>query len=112
MVRSDWLYSTHLGWKTPLWLAGLALAAVGTVLLVRAFLRARDPFFRLLTYSLIGAAAVVALFDTNSGFRIELVFLPPIAVGLALVTDKVRARLRRAGRERGLHRIPRRPSPA
>ncbi|MBK5218929.1 MAG: hypothetical protein JJE35_03970 [Thermoleophilia bacterium] len=84
LLDFDLEYGTHLGAWTPFWFLGLALAAVGVVLLVRR-LRSDDPYFRLAAYSLLGAAAYVAIFGTYSAFRQEIVFLPPVAVALALV---------------------------
>jgi hypothetical protein len=110
LIRADLTYGTHVGWPAPLWYGGLALVAVGVVLLIKS-VRAADPFFPLLCYSLVGAALFVALFADYSGLREELVFIPPIAVGLALLVDKasnsealkrLRARLvRRAALARG-----------
>jgi hypothetical protein len=106
LARLDLQYGTGLGWQTPLWYLGILLAAIGAVLLVRSAVRG-DPFFLLHGYSLIGAAVFIAIFDGYSGFREELVFLPPAAVGLALlakrVEDRVRVRASRDG-ERGARR--------
>jgi hypothetical protein len=110
LIREDLAYGTHVGWAAPLWYVGLAVLAVGVALLIKS-VRAADPFFPLLGYSLVGAVLFVALFADYSGLREELVFIPPIAVGLALLVDKasnsealkrLRARLvRRAALARG-----------
>jgi hypothetical protein len=88
LIRADLTWGvTDLGLLAPIWYLGLALAAVGVVLLIRSA-RAGDPFFLLHCYSLIGAAILVALFGDYSGLRQELVFIPPLAVGLALLVDR------------------------
>ena len=58
------------------WYLGLALAIAGAVLLIRKLVSDRDPFFRLLGCSLLGAAIFIALFDDYSALREELVFIP------------------------------------
>lgn len=77
----------------------LAIAGVGIVLLVIR-LRDPDPFFRLATYALPGAALYVLLFGAYSGMRQEIVFVPPLAVALALAFERgaaaIRARSARA----------------
>jgi hypothetical protein len=101
LARLDLQYGTGLGWQTPLWYLGILLAAAGVVLLVRSAARG-DLFFLLHGYSLIGAAVFLAVFDGYSAFREELVFLPPVAVGLALlakgVDDRVRMKVNRSPR--------------
>jgi hypothetical protein len=93
LARLDLEYGTGLGWQTPLWYLGILLVAGGVVLLVRSAARG-DPFFLLHGYSLIGAAAFLAIFDGYSAFREELVFLPPVAVGLALLAKRAATRVR------------------
>jgi hypothetical protein len=97
LLRSDLGYGTHLGWESPLWYLGLAVAVVGVILLVGR-LRNGDPYFRLAAYGLLGAALYVALFGAFSDLRQEVVFVPSLAVALALALE------RGAGlvRERGL----------
>jgi hypothetical protein len=87
LLGSDLSYGTHLGWEMPLWYLGLAIAAVGVVLLVRR-LRNGDPFFRLAAYGLLGAALYVALFGRFSDMRQEIVFVPSLAVALALAFER------------------------
>ena len=89
MLHSDLTYGLDLGWEAFPWYAGLALAAIGLLLLVKGT-AAADPFFRLHRYSIIGAIAVLAVAGPQtSDFRLELVFLPPVAVALALVGERV-----------------------
>ena len=81
LLRADLTWGvTDLGLLAPIWYIGLALAAVGVVLLIRSAWGS-DPFFRLHCYSLIGAAILLALFGDYSGLREELVLIPPLAVG-------------------------------
>jgi hypothetical protein len=96
MLHSDLTYGLDLGWETFPWYAGLALAAIGLFLLVKRT-PAADPFFRLQRYSILGAIAVLAVAGPqDSAFRLELVFLPPIAVALALVGERVAEHLKAA----------------
>jgi hypothetical protein len=88
LVQHDLNYGTGLGWQAPLWYIGLALAAVGVVLLIKKSVRSRDVFFPLNCYALVGAAVFVAFADDYTDFRDELAFLPPIAIALALLADK------------------------
>jgi hypothetical protein len=87
LFSSDLRYGTHLGWEGPLWYLGLIVAALGIVLLVKR-LRDPDPFFRLAAYALPGAALYVLLFGAYSGMRQEIVFVPPLAVALALACER------------------------
>jgi 4-amino-4-deoxy-L-arabinose transferase-like glycosyltransferase len=98
LVREDLLYGTHLGAWAPVWYVGLALGAAGLALLLIS-VRRPDPFFRLLAYSVVGGFVFLLLFGAYTGLRQELVLVPPIAVGLALLmetaTKWVAARRRR-----------------
>jgi 4-amino-4-deoxy-L-arabinose transferase-like glycosyltransferase len=87
LLRADLSYGTHLGIEGVPWYLGLALALVGIVLLVRR-LPEKDVFYRLAAYALPGAALYVLLFAKDSGMRQEIVFLPPLAVALALVLER------------------------
>lgn len=93
LLRSDFSYGSHLGWEGPLWYLGLAVAAAGVVLLALR-LRRPDPFFRLAAYALPGAALYVLLFGAYSGMRQEIVFVPPLAVALALACERGAALIR------------------
>jgi hypothetical protein len=101
LIRADLDYGTSLGWQAPLWYIGLALVAVGVVLLITRSVRSPDLFFPLHCYALVGAAVFVAFADDYTGFRDELTSLPAVAVALALLADTAwrwyaaRARARR-----------------
>jgi hypothetical protein len=100
LIHNDLTYGTGLGWQGPFWYLGLVVVVVGAILLIRAAYRG-DQFFLLCAYALIGGTLFVALYDAYSHFREELVFLPPAAVGLALLSRYLGDRLRRhAGRWR------------
>lgn len=116
LLGDDLGYGTHLGWEGPLWYLGLAVAAFGIVLLFKR-LREPDAFFRLATYALPGAALYVLLFGAYSGMRQEIVFVPPLAVALALALERgiafIRARSARVPLPRpGRGRPPQPPRPA
>lgn len=87
LLTSDFRYGTHLGWEGPLWYLGLAIAAAGVVLLAMR-LRRPDPFYRLAAYALPGAVLYVLLFDSYSAMRQEIVFVPPLAVAVALALEQ------------------------
>lgn len=95
LVSADASYGTHLGVEGVLWYFGLAVALYGLFLLVKKLPRP-DSFFRLAAYALPGAALYVLLFGRYSDLRQEIVFLPPLAVALALAVERgielVRAR--------------------
>ena len=87
LVEDDLHYGDSLtGAGGALWVVFLLALAVGLVLLLRS-LRDTDPYFRLLSYSLLGAAVYVALFADYSGLRQEIAFLPGVAVCLALLFE-------------------------
>lgn len=86
LVRSDFDYGSKLGLEGPFWYLGLAIALVGAGIMVWRLRRA-DPFFRLATYSLLGAVVYVGLFGRYSEMRQELAFIPGLAVGLAVAGE-------------------------
>jgi hypothetical protein len=95
LLSSDLSYGTHLGLQGIFWYLGLAIAFFGVFLLVKRLPRP-DSFYRLAVYALPGAALYVLLFGDYSAMRQEIVFVPPLAVALALAlergTELVRAR--------------------
>jgi hypothetical protein len=93
LLNKDLRYGTGLGWEAPLWYLGLALVAVGAILLIKSAARG-DQFFLLHSYALVGAGVFVAIYDSYSLLREELAFLPPAAVALALVVRQIEERLR------------------
>lgn len=87
LIGMDSSYGTHLGAATGfLWYLGLAIALFGVVLLVKRLWR-EDVYFRLAAYALPGAVLYVLLFGRWSAMRQEIVFLPPLAVALALAAE-------------------------
>lgn len=96
LLRGDFNYGSKLGLEAPLWYLGVAVALIGVGLLVWRLRRA-DAFFRLATYSLVGAVVYVGLFGRYSEMRQELAFIPGLAVALAVAGESgvrfVRARL-------------------
>jgi hypothetical protein len=87
LVGSDAGYGAHLGAEGILWYLGLAVALYGLFLLVKR-VPIGDAFFRLAAYALPGAALYVLLFGRYSDLRQEIVFLPSLAVGLALAVER------------------------
>ncbi|HWO83451.1 MAG TPA: hypothetical protein VNM38_06650 [Solirubrobacterales bacterium] len=87
LISMDAGYGTHLGAATGvLWYLGLGIALFGVVLLVRRLWR-EDVFFRLAAYALPGALLYVLLFGRWSAMRQEIVFVPPLAVAVALAAQ-------------------------
>jgi hypothetical protein len=80
---------------------GLVLVAGLALLLLRA---RDDPCFRLHRAGAIACVAYLALYPVASGFRLELVFVPFVAVGLARALD-ARA-IREARLETGSASLP------
>lgn len=68
-----------------------AVAAVLFAALVYMFIASprRDPFFMLSKGAFVGAAALIAASINYTGLRIELVFIPSIAVALALAVARL-----------------------
>jgi hypothetical protein len=93
LLSSDLSYGTHLGAEGVLWYLGLATVAFGVFLLAKR-LRTQDSFYRLAAYALPGAALYVLLFGKYSEMRQEVVFLPPLAVALALALERAIAFIR------------------
>jgi 4-amino-4-deoxy-L-arabinose transferase-like glycosyltransferase len=88
LISSDASYGTHLGAiGGVLWYLGLAITLVGVVLLVKRLWR-EDVFFRLAAYALPGAVLFVLLFGRWSALRQEIVFVPSLAVAVALVLER------------------------
>jgi len=72
---------------------GLAFVAAGlfallAVALVRAAVTRRDPFFVLVAASLVGCVVMVVLAPNYTHLRLELVFVPALAAGGALVAER------------------------
>jgi hypothetical protein len=87
LIGSDASYGVHLGAIGVLWYLGLAVALFGVVLLIKRLWR-EDVFFRLAAYALPGAVLYVLLFGRYSDMRQEVVFVPPLAVALALALER------------------------
>jgi hypothetical protein len=66
--------------------AGLAIAAAGLVALVARPSRG-DPYFSLLKAALPGSALLLLLANNPQAYRLELVFVPTVAVGLATLAS-------------------------
>ncbi len=79
-----------------------ALAAVAAVVALYAIRRSGDPYFTLMRMTGVACLAFVAVLPNYTALRLELVFLPVIAVGLALLLAAGEQRIRRrAGASHG-----------
>jgi hypothetical protein len=65
------------------------LAAVGGLVAVYALRRSGDPYFTLIRASGVACLIFLALLPNYTALRLELVFLPVVAVGLALLLTEL-----------------------
>jgi hypothetical protein len=101
IVKGDLAYPLHVA--APY--AALALLMVGPVAagLVMLFRAGRDPFLILIRATILGAIATILIAGVDSALRHELVLVPVIAAGMALVGERALAYARRRStRELGL----------
>jgi hypothetical protein len=75
-----------------------ALAAIAGLVAVYALLRRGDSYFTLARGAGVSAVVYLALLPNYTALRLELVLLPVVAVGLALLADVAGGLTRRAGR--------------
>jgi hypothetical protein len=99
LVRADVGFLRRGEWYTALYLVGGVLA----LLLIVWRRRKREPETSLLAAGAFLGFAYVLAAPVFSAFRLELVFLPMAAYGLALVAERVAARI--AEREVDLERV-------
>ena len=66
------------------------------------FTSGRDPFLTLMRGAAVGALLTIAILPNYTGLRLELIFIPSVASGLALLCEQVWPRVRQAqaGRRR------------
>jgi hypothetical protein len=92
MVHDD-LFLPRLSFWTSsqamLWYLAGTIVVLALILLLAKSTR-EDSFFRLMRATLLGAAAFMALAVLYSALRLELVFVPAVAVGFALLIDALR----------------------
>jgi hypothetical protein len=86
-LREDAHYPQTLAYPAVWYAIGAAVvAAVGYMFIAGPW---RDPFFMLSRGAFIGAVAVVALLPNYTGLRLELVFVPVVAAGLAFTVTRL-----------------------
>lgn len=106
-LHSDLTVPQVEGWSTPhavLFYLCCAVLVAGVILLLRR--GGGDPFFHLIRGTLPGAVLYIALAVNYTSLRLEMAFLPAVAVGLALLVETVRA-----GTPSALQRSRRRVAP-
>ena len=94
-VHSDLTFPQAQGWplwSSALWYLGMLILLAGVFLLVRR--GGTDPFYRLIRGALLGAVAYILISVNYTDLRLELVFVPPLAVSLALLVEWVLDRRR------------------
>jgi 4-amino-4-deoxy-L-arabinose transferase-like glycosyltransferase len=102
-VHSDLTVPHVEGWSTPhaiLFYLLCAVLVVGVILLLRR--GGDDPFFRLIRGTLPGAVLYIGLAVSYTSLRLEMAFLPALAVGLALLLETALVRSRAYSRESDL----------
>jgi hypothetical protein len=91
-LRNDLRYNVTGGHSVPSMVVRYGLAVIVVAGLVFLFTRrGPDPYFRLVRGTLLGAAIFIAISINYTGLRLELVFVPALAVSLALLAQQVRA---------------------
>jgi hypothetical protein len=91
-LHSDLTVPQVEGWSTPhavLFYLCCAVLVAGVILLLRR--RGGDPFFHLIRGTLPGAVLYIALAVNYTSLRLEMAFLPAVAVGLALLVNTLLA---------------------
>ncbi len=87
VLRQDAHYPQTLAYPVVWYAVGAVLvASVGYMFIAGP---RRDPFFTLSRGALLGAAALLVLSINYTALRIELVFLPTIAAGLAFAVSRL-----------------------
>jgi hypothetical protein len=103
VVRQDVHYPKTLSYA-PLWyLIGAALLGAVAYMFIAG--PRGDPFFMLSRAGLVGAALLIAISINYTDMRLELVFIPGVAAGLAFALTRVLA-ASRAWPSRGVHANP------
>jgi hypothetical protein len=85
-LHSDFTFPQAQGWSIPsslLWYLGMLLLLAGIVTLLRK--GGPDPYFRLIRGTLLGAIVYIAVSINYTNLRLETVFIPALAVGLAVL---------------------------
>jgi hypothetical protein len=87
VIRQDLHYPLSLTFS-PWWyfVAAVLFAAVVYMFIASPW---RDPFFMLSRGALVGAAALLAISVNYTGLRLELVFIPCVAAGLAFSVTRL-----------------------
>jgi len=89
VVRQDAYYPQTLSY-TPVWyLIGAALLVAVAYMFIAG--PRRDPFFMLARAGLVGAAMLIAISINYTGMRLELVFIPGVAAGVAFALARLLA---------------------
>ena len=87
VVRQDVHYPMTLSYSALWYLVGAALVAAVAYMFIAS--PRGDPFFMLNQAGLVGAAAVVAISINYTSMRLELVFIPGVAAGLAFAAARL-----------------------
>jgi hypothetical protein len=88
VLGDDAVYPGTLGHPIAWWLAWAAIMGTLGYCLIAA--SRRDVFFMLVRGAFVGAVATVALADSYTGMRLELVFVPCVAIALAFTLQRLR----------------------
>lgn len=93
VLKEDLTYPLHE--RAPYSTISLVLAPVVILGLILLFKRSRDPLVTLMQGSALGALATVLVAANYTNLRLELVFVPAVACGLALLGEDIAQRIGR-----------------
>jgi hypothetical protein len=99
-LRQDLTYPLHVA--TPYNVLAFILCLPVLLGLIMLFRSGRDPFLTLMRGAAVGALLTIAILPNYTGLRLELIFIPSVATGLALLCEQVWPQVRQAqaGRRR------------
>jgi hypothetical protein len=93
VLKEDLTYPLHE--RAPYSTISAVLAPAMILGLILLFKRSRDPLVTLMQGSAVGALATVLVAVNYTGLRLELVFVPAVACGLALLGEDIAQRVGR-----------------
>jgi hypothetical protein len=99
VLKEDLTYPLHE--RAPYSTISFLLAPAMVLGLILLFKRSRHPLVTLIQGSALGALATVLLAANYTGLRLELVFVPAVATGFALLGEDIAQRVGRRRRAQG-----------
>jgi hypothetical protein len=93
LLRQDVLYPGSSPVPTPITLV-MGLGVLAGLFCLAATVGQRDGFLSMIKASAVAGAITILITVNYTGLRLEMVFVPAVAVGVALVVDRLLARRR------------------